>query len=111
MPGRDIYVFERAVASHPESTPPDDMLILGDVNETLPQALERFGPTASLIHADLGGHNPEKNDAFARAVSPLIEPLLAKGGLMVASDRMYFDNLKELDLPPGAVPNSCFIYG
>jgi len=111
MPGRDIYVFERAVASHPESTPPDDMLILGDVNETLPQALERFGPTASLIHADLGGHNPEKNDAFARAVSPLIEPLLAKGGLMVASDRMYFDNLKEVDLPPGAVPNSCFIYG
>ena len=111
MPGRDIYVFERAVASHPDSTPPDDMLILGDVNETLPQALERFGPTASLIHADLGGHNPEKNDAFARAVSPLVEPLLAKGGLMVASDRMYFDNLKEMELPPEAVPNSCFIYG
>lgn len=111
MPGREIYVFERAVASHPESTPPDEMLILGDVFETLPQALERFGPTASLIHADLGGHNPQKNDAFARAISPLIEPMLAKGGLMVASDRMYFETLKEVPLPEGAVPNSCFIYG
>lgn len=109
--GRDIYVFERAVASHPDSTPPDDMLILGDVNETLPMAVSRFGPTASLIHADLGGHNLQKNDAFARAVSPLIEPLLAKGGLMVSSDRMYFDTLVEQELPADAIVGRCFIYG
>lgn len=108
--GRDIYVFERAVASHPDSTPPDDRLILGDVHETLPQARARFGATASLIHADLGGHNLTKNDAFARAISPLVEPLLALGGMMVASDRMYFDTLTEVDLPPDAVPGRCFIY-
>ena len=108
--GRDIYVFERAIASHPDSTPDEAFQILGDVMETLPQSLERFGPTASLIHADLGGHNREKNDIFARKVSPLIEPLLAKGGLMVSSDRMYFDGLQELALPEGAVPGRCFIY-
>ena len=111
MPDREIYVFERAVASHPQSTPPEDMLILGDVHDTLVDALARFGRTASLIHADLGGHNPEKNDAFARAISPLVEPLLAKGGLMVASDRMYFDALVEQPLPAGAVSGRCFIYG
>ena len=60
MPDRDIYVFERAVASNPDSTPPDDRLMLGDVFETLPAALRRFGPTASLIHADLGGHDLAK---------------------------------------------------
>lgn len=108
--GRDIYVFERAIAAHPDSTPEEAFTILGDVMETLPQTLERFGPTASLIHADLGGHNLAKNDAFARKVSPLIEPLLAKGGLMVSSDRMYFDALEELPLPEGAVPGRCFIY-
>ncbi|WP_367646847.1 class I SAM-dependent methyltransferase [Ruegeria arenilitoris] len=107
---RRVYVFERAVASHPDSTPPEDRVILGDVRETLPAALERFGATASLIHADLGGHNREKNDAFARFVSPLIEPLLATGGLMVSSDRMYFDKLTELPLPPDAVEGRCFIY-
>lgn len=107
---RPVYVFERAVASHPDSTPPEDRVILGDVRETLPASLDRFGATASLIHADLGGHNREKNDAFARFVSPLIEPLLAKGGLMVSSDRMYFETLIELPLPQGAVPGRCFIY-
>ena len=111
LAGRDIYVFERSPASHPDSTPPDDRLILGDVRETLPQALARFGATATLVHADLGGHNLEKNDAFARLVSPLIEPLLARGGLMVSSDRMYFDALAEQPLPEGAVPGRCFIYG
>lgn len=108
--GRQIMVFERAVASHPDSTPPESDLILGDVRETLPATLERLGPVASLIHADLGGHNLEKNDAFARLISPLVEPLLAQGGLMVSSDRMYFDALAEVPLPPGAVPGRCFVY-
>ncbi len=111
MPDRDIYVFERAVASNPDSTPPDERLMLGDVYDTLPAALARFGPTASLIHADLGGHNLEKNDAFARAISPLVEPLLAKGGLMVSSDKMYFQGLRDVELPEDAVPGRCFIYG
>ena len=108
--GRDIYVFERAVASHPESPPPENRTILGDVTQTLPAALERFGATASLIHADLGGHDLTKNDLFARKLSPLVEPLLAKGGLMVSSDRMYFDDLPEIALPTGAVEGRCFIY-
>jgi len=107
---RDIYVFERVMASHPDSTPPEQMLILGDVTRTLPQTLKKMGPVASLIHADLGGHNSEKNDIFARQVSPLIEPLLATGGLMVSSDRMYFATLAELALPAAAVKGRCFIY-
>ena len=110
MADRDIYVFERAIASHPDSTPPDDMVLLGDVFDTLPQALKRFGATAALIHADLGGHNAKKNDIFARNVSPLVAPLLAVGGLMVSSDRMYFDDLVEQPLPEGAVRGRCFIY-
>jgi hypothetical protein len=110
MPDREIYVFERAVGSHPDSTPPEDMVLLGDVYDTLPQALKRFGPTASLIHADLGGHDRTKNDAFARKISPVIEPMLAVGGLMVASDKMYFKELTEIELPADAVLGRCFIY-
>ena len=110
MQDREIYVFERAIASHPDSTPPEEFVLLGDVFETLPQALEHFGATARLIHADLGGHSAEKNVLFAQRVSPLIEPLLTVGGLMVSSDRMFFDGLKEIPLPPEAVPGRCFIY-
>ena len=108
--GRDIFVFERAVASHPDSTPPEDKVLLGDVFDTLPAAHARFGATAALIHADLGGHDAAKNDIFAKKISPYVAPLLAVGGLMVASDRMYFDNLVEQPLPKDAVPGRCFIY-
>lgn len=110
MPDRDIYVFERAVGAHPDSIPPEDLTILGDVTETLPAALTRFGATASLIHADLGGHNLQKNDSFARLISPMVEPLLRQGGLMVSSDRMYFETLSEQPFPEGAVPGRCFVY-
>ncbi|MFS4582141.1 class I SAM-dependent methyltransferase [Phaeobacter sp. C3_T13_0] len=107
---RDVYVFERALGSHPDSAPAEHLTILGDVRDTLPAARDRFPDGASLIHADLGGHNREKNDAFARMISPLIKPLLALGGLMVSSDRMYFDAFEEQPLPEGAVPGRCFIY-
>lgn len=110
LPANDVYVFERAVASHPDSTPPDAQLMLGDVYDTLPAALDRFGPTARMVHADLGGHNRAKNDQFARAVSPYVEPLIAKGGVMVASDKMYFENMVEVALPEHAVLGRCFIY-
>ncbi|MEP2533062.1 class I SAM-dependent methyltransferase [Shimia sp.] len=110
MPEREVFVFERKVESNPASTPDPSMTILGDVRETLPAALARFGSTATLIHADLGGHNLEKNDQFARLVSPLIEPLLGIGGLMVSSDKMYFDELNPLPTPPGSVEGRCFVY-
>jgi len=110
MPGRDIYVFDREIAAHPDSLPPQDRVFLGDVSETLPAALARFGPVARLIHADLGGHDRTRNDAFARKISPLIEPLLAPGGLMVSSDRMYFTGLTEVPPPPGGVEGRCFVY-
>lgn len=108
--GRDIFVFEREIAAQPDSRPAPEFAIIGDVTQTLPQALARFGPAASLIHADLGGPDLKRNDAFARRLSPLVAPLLAPGGLMVSSDRMYFDDLAEVALPPGAVPGRCFIY-
>jgi len=106
----EIWVFERAVASHPDSTPPEDQVLLGDVFETLPAAKTRWAEGARLIHADLGGHNAAKNDIFARKVSPLVETLLATGGVMVSSDRMYFPTLAEIDLPENAVPGRCFMY-
>ncbi len=110
LPGRDIWVFERAVAAHPDSMPPADRLILGDVRTTLPAALARFRGAVALVHADLGGHDAAKNDAFARLLSPLVEPLLSPGGVMVSSDRMYFADLPEEPLPDGAVPGRCFLY-
>jgi len=41
FPGRDIYVFERKVAAHPDCIPPDDRLFLGEAREAIPRAAQK----------------------------------------------------------------------
>ena len=110
LPDREIYVFDRVVVANPASIPPENRIVLGDFIDTLPAFLKQWGPVAVLIHADMGGGDSDENVAFARRISPLIEPLLAPGGLMISNDRMKFDTLIEQPLPAGAVAERCFVY-
>src|SRR5215211_6470077 len=48
LTGRDIYVFDRRVAAHPDCVPPADRLFLGDFLDTLPLAARRLGATSVL---------------------------------------------------------------
>ncbi len=92
LPGRDIYAFERHPAAHPDCMPPQDRLIVGDMFATLPAFAERVGRhAAALIHADIGSGDEEANRDLAVRISPLLEPLLAPGGLILAD--------RALDLP------------
>ncbi|MCA0305742.1 MAG: class I SAM-dependent methyltransferase, partial [Proteobacteria bacterium] len=43
FPGRDIYVFERKVAAHPDCIPADDRLFLGDADQSIPRAARQLG--------------------------------------------------------------------
>lgn len=106
----NVYVFERAIASHPDSTPEDHMVFLGEATDTLRAALERFGQTARLVHSDLGAGNTAENLRASLAISPLIEPLVAPGGMVIAADPMQFEALEEVPLPEGGIPNRSFIY-
>ena len=49
FPGRDIYVFERKVAAHPDCIPPDDRLFLGEAREAIPKAAQKLGATRRHI--------------------------------------------------------------
>lgn len=104
FPNRDIFVFERKIASHPSCVPPDSHLFLGEVVEKLVEVRARFDGQVALLHTDLGGHNPEKNIIFARKLSPLLEPLMKAGGIVIATDAMYVDAWTQLDLPDGVKP-------
>ena len=48
FPDRDIYVFERKVAAHPDCIPPDDRLFLGEARESIDRAARQLGPTAGF---------------------------------------------------------------
>ena len=86
LPGREIFVFERQVQAHPDTIPPDDRLILGNLEDTLPAARARFAGRAALVHSDIGTGDDERNRRFAEWLGPQILPLLAAGAI-VASDQ------------------------
>jgi hypothetical protein len=47
FPGREIYVFERKVAAHPDCIPPDGRLFLGEAREAIPRAARQLGASAN----------------------------------------------------------------
>jgi S-adenosyl-L-methionine methyltransferase len=89
LPGREIHVFERSPAAHPDCFPPEGYLIVGDIFATLPPFVESHGQgSAALIHIDIGTGDEEANHALARRLSPLVEPLIQPGGI-VLGDRVF----------------------
>lgn len=110
FPDRDIYVFDRQVAAHPQCVPPDDRLFLGEVADTLELALTRLGRTAALIHTDLGTGDPVQNADLARQIGPGLAALLAPGGLCVANHQLKIPGWRPMPEPPGVKPGRYYVY-
>lgn len=110
LPGRDIIVFERKIAAHPGSLPPDDLLFLGDIHETLPQAVARYGGQVALIHYDLGTGDDARNAALAKEVAPGLAALMQPGGVVVADYRIPVDGWSPVPLPEGVQEGRYFLY-
>jgi hypothetical protein len=109
LPGRDIWVFERKVAAHPDCVPPADRLILGDLAETLPAVLSRLAPPA-LVHYDIGQGEPTRDAALGRWLGALLAPALAPGGILVGDqDPGEPTGLVALDAPPGVAIGRYFL--
>jgi hypothetical protein len=111
LPGREIYVFERSPAAHPDCMPPADRLLVGDWFESLPTFLHRKGPAcASLIHADIGTGDEARNRIVAERLSPLMEPLLMPGGLVLADRPFRLPGCRDVSAEAGAEPGRYFCY-
>ncbi|MCP8939232.1 class I SAM-dependent methyltransferase [Alsobacter sp. SYSU M60028] len=92
LPGRAIHVFERWPAAHPDCMPPAEFLVVGDLRETLPAFRARHGAgSAVLAHADIGSGDPAVDAELASALSALLPPLIAPGGIVLCD--------QSLDLP------------
>jgi hypothetical protein len=111
LPGRDIYVFERMPAAHPDCMPSKDRLVVGDICETLPAFIERIGPgRAVLIHADIGTGDQAVNQRLADRLSPFIEPLLAPGGLLVADRPFELPNSSDVSGEAGVEEGRYYVF-
>ncbi len=110
FPGRDIYVCERRVAAHPDCIPPDRLLLLGDMFETLPAAAPRLGGRVALAHFDAGTGDAAANRDLAAGLRPLILPLLRAGAVLATQPAMDGAGLAALPLPAGVAPGRYHLY-
>ena len=110
FPDRDIYVFERQIAAHPDCIPDDKHAILGDFRDTVPTALERISAPAAFIHGDFGSANPEKTAALAAWLGPQLILLAAPGAIVATDQYLETDGLVRMAAPPGVGQDRYFMY-
>jgi hypothetical protein len=96
---REIFVFEREVAAHPDCVPPEDYLFLGDFMDSLPRAIDQLGSVAALAHLDIGTGVKADSTWLAARISPLVVQLLAPGALVISDQEVAAWSEFRLDNP------------
>ncbi len=111
LPGREIYVFDRQVAAHPDCIPPDDRLYLGDLFDTLPRAVADLGGTAVLAHLDIGTGDKAQSVALSQRAAPMVADLLAVGGVVISDQPLDgHAAFAPLPTPDGVRPGRIHLY-
>ena len=111
LPDREIYVFDRQVAAHPDCIPPDDRLYLGDLFDTLPAAIADLSGRAVLAHMDIGTGDKDESVSLSQRAAPLVADLLASGGVVVSDQPLDgIAEFRSLPLPQGVKPGRIYLY-
>lgn len=109
LPGREIFVFDRQVAAHPDCIPDDAHMILGDITETMPGAMDRIGDPAALAHCDIGTGSKAANQQLIAVIAPLLDKLMRRGGIVVCDQEYDMSNWTLLPLPDGVAPGRYYV--
>lgn len=110
FPDREIFVFERQPAPHPDCLPDPAHLIVGELEATLPTAASLLPAPAALVHSDIGSHDAARDARLAGWLATVL-PSLTRAGAIVAADRhLPSADLIPLPLPEGAPNGSYFFY-
>jgi hypothetical protein len=109
LPGRQIIVFDRQVAAHPDCIPIESCLVLGDISETLPRAVERYRGEVVLVHSDVGSGDEANNARIAAYLSKTLPPALAPGALVLSDQELSIAGARALPLPAGVKPGRYFL--
>ncbi len=109
-PDRDIWVFDRQVAAHPDCIPPEDRMILGDVRETLADMARRIGGETALAHLDIGTGEKASSMALAESLAPLIAALMRPGGVLVSDQPVTGQGFAPIALPEGVAEGRIHLY-
>lgn len=109
-PGREIFVFERKVAAHPDCVPDEGHLLLGDIHDSLPAALARIGTPAVMAHCDIGNGDAASTASLAAFVGPALGPLLAPGAVIAADQDLAIPGCRPVPLPEGVAAGRYYLF-
>lgn len=110
LPDREIFVFDRRIAAHPDCVPDDRHMILGDIRRTLPGALGRIGARAALVHSDIGTGEAEADAGIAAFLGRTLPGLTEAGAVVVSDQELDSGEWDSQVLPEGVRPGRYFIY-
>lgn len=100
FPGREIYAFDDGLRAPADSAPEPARLALGDFRLTLAAMRGRIAP-AALAHADFGSEDRSFDAGQAVWLAPLIDALMAPGGLVVSDRALAMPRWSPLAGPDG----------
>jgi hypothetical protein len=108
--GRRVIAFDEALKANPESIPPPEDLIIGDIRRTAPEFAETFGRIAVLVHADLGNGVAADDRELERWLPGVICLLARSGASVIASTPLAHPELIEQPIPPEIDPGPYHAY-
>lgn len=110
LPERDIFVFERRPGAHPSCTPSSERLIVGDLRETFPTAIELLGAPAALVHSDIGTGDAAADAPVSAWLADALPSLMAPGAIVASDQRLEDGRLSPLPLPDEVPAGRYFLY-
>ncbi|MFO1075165.1 MAG: class I SAM-dependent methyltransferase [Geminicoccaceae bacterium] len=110
FPDREIFVFERQLAAHPDCVPKAPYLIVGDIRATLPRALERLPGSAALVHNDIGTGDAMANAEIASWLADKLPLVVASGGVVLSDQPLEHGALARLPMPATLPAERYFLY-
>ena len=110
LPNREIYVFEREIAAHPDCIPEENFQFLGDFRDSLPRAKKRLGANSVLAHLDIGTGEKQASQQLAEQIGPLVLGLMKRESIIVSDQELTAWSHMRIE-PPSNIPTGrIFIY-
>ncbi len=107
LPARRIWVMDRVLQCHPDSTPPAEDFLQGEAEPML-QKLAEAGRTIALAHYDFGRGIKAEDVAEASRLSPLIEKVMRPGGFLISGQPLV--GFAQVQGPETIAPDRYLFY-
>jgi hypothetical protein len=97
LPERRIWVIDRVLQPHPSCIPPEQDFLQGEADDML-RAMAEKGAQMALAHYDFGFGVKELDVEEGARLSPLIDAVMMRGGLVVSQQPLVgFDQISGPD--------------